>query len=103
LPANSFVYQVDLWVKDAFNSSGTDTLTVGYDASVNAYVTSIAVDSAGVREAINEAHANAGASVGVVDATSRTVEVYYTNGGSEPTVGKAYVAVHYFIASAEPA
>jgi len=103
LPANAFVYRVDLWVKEAFDSDGTDLLTVGYDGTVDAYLTSIAVDSAGVREAVNETHANAGATVGTVDSVSRAVEAYYTNGGTEPTVGKAYIAIHYFVATAEPA
>jgi hypothetical protein len=96
IPANSVVLNVRVWVEEAFNSDGTDLLTVGYDADTDAYVTSLDVKSAGVQAP------TMGASVGKVDATERQVEAYYVNGGTEPSTGKAHVIVEYMAASAEP-
>ena len=103
LPANAFVIAVDLWVEEAFDDTGTDLLTVGYDAVVDAYVTSITVAGAGVREHITEVHAAAGALIGTVDATSRAVEAYYTGQNANAAAGKAYIVIHYIVATAEPA
>jgi hypothetical protein len=103
IPANAFVYRVDVWLEEAFDSDGTDQITVGYDGNTNAYVTLLTVDGVGLREHIDEGHGNAGAVLGTVDATSRSVEIYYLNGGSEPTAGKVFVVLHYILATAEPA
>ena len=103
LPVNAFVYAVDLWVEEAFDDTGTDLLTVGYDAVVDAYVTSISVAVLDVKEHITEAHGNAGALVGEVDATSRAVEAYYTGQNGNAAAGKAYIVIHYIVATAEPA
>ena len=97
LPTNAVVINVDVWVHDAFDSDGTDLLTVGYDGAVDAYVTALDVSAPGVMTP------GMGTSVGIVDATPRSVEAYYVNGGSEPTVGKAHIIVQYIIAIAEPA
>ena len=103
LPVNAFVYAVDLWVEEAFDDTGTDLLTVGYDAVVDAYVASISVAGGGDREHITEVHANAGATLGTVDATSRAVEAYYTGQNANAAAGKAYIVIHYIVATAEPA
>ena len=104
LPANAFVYRVDIWVEEAFDSDGTDNLTVGYDGTTSAYLVSgLNMETVGLREHVDEGHAQAGATLGTVDATTRAVEAYYLNGGTEPTVGKVYIALHYIVATAEPA
>ena len=104
LPANAFVYRVDIWVEEAFNSDGTDNLTVGYDGGTSAYLVSgLNMETGGLREHVDEGHAQAGATLGTVDATTRAVEAYYLNGGTEPTTGKVYIALHYIVATAEPA
>lgn len=71
-------------VTEAFNSDDTDTLTVGYTTDTDAAVTSIDVSSTGIKTA------TLGALSGY-NATARTLEAYYVNGGSEPTTGKALV------------
>ena len=96
LPINAVVTNVDVWCEEGFDSDGTDLLTVGYDADNDAYVTALDVSAPGVLAPAM------GTSVGKVDAVSRSVEAYYVNGGSEPTVGKAHVIVQYIIATAEP-
>ncbi len=103
LPARAFVTAVDLWVEEAFDDTGTDLLTVGYDAVVDAYVASISVAAGGLREHITEAHGNAGATLGTMDATSRAVEAYYTGQNANAAAGKAYIVIHYIVATAEPA
>lgn len=105
LPANAVVTAVDVWVEEAFDAGGADdSLTVGYDADTDAYVaTGLDMTSLGLREHITEGHGNAGATMGTVDATSRSVEAYLTHTGAEPAAGKAYIIVHYMIATAEPA
>ena len=104
LPANAFVHRVDIWVEEAFDSDAADDLTVGYDGTTGAYVTTgLNMATGGLREHIDEGHARAGATLGTVDASSRAVEAYYVNGGTEPTTGKVYIALHYIVATAEPA
>lgn len=102
LPANAFVWAVDLWVEEDFDDSGTDLLTVGYVGLVNAYLASISVAVLGVREHVTEIHANAGATLGTVDAASRDVEAYYIGQNADAGQGKAYIVVHYIVATAEP-
>lgn len=96
LPANAIVTGVYVWVQEAFTSDGADEITVGYDASANEYITTLDVSSTGVKAP------TAGATVKTVDATSRTVEIYYVNGGSEPGAGKAHVLVEYYTATVQP-
>lgn len=104
LPANAFVCAVDLWVEEAFNAGGADSLTVGYDGDTDAYVeTGLNMATDELREHITESHGSAGATLGKVDATSRSVEAYMTHTGGEPTTGKVYVTVHYIVGTAEPA
>ncbi len=104
LPANAFVYRVDIWVEEAFNSDGTDNLTVGYTGTTSAYLVSgLNMETGGLREHVDEGHGQAGATLGTVDSSSRSVEAYYLNGGSEPSTGKVYIALHYIVATAEPA
>jgi hypothetical protein len=83
-------------LEQAFNSDGTNLLTVGHDADVDAYVTSLDVSSTGVKAP------TMGAPVGTVDATSRSVAAYYTAHGSSPTTGEAHIVVHYIVATGVP-
>jgi hypothetical protein len=85
VPAGSFV-TAEVWVKEAFDSDGTDTITVGYDADPDSIVTSIDVSSTG-RKTVTY-----GVEGGYM-ATSRAIEIYYTNGGSEPNNGEALVVL----------
>lgn len=89
LPAGSYVSAVTIQVTEGFNSDGTDTISVGYDASQTAFATATDVSSTGI------ATVTLGSEVGY-NATSRAVEAYYVNGGSEPTTGKALVILEYY-------
>lgn len=63
---------------------------------VAGYCTDIDVSSTGVKTA------TLGATAKTVDATSRAVEVYYTNGGSEPGAGKAHVSITWIQSTVSP-
>lgn len=105
LPANAFVWAVDIWVEEAFNAGGADdSITVGWDVDSDAYVaTGLNMTTLNLREHVTEGHGNAGDTLGNVEATTRDIEVYITHTGGEPTTGKVYVVVHYIVADAEPA
>ena len=105
IPANAFVYAVDLWVQEAFNvADNNDSITIGYDADTDAYViTGIDLQVVGLREHIVEGSTNAGATLGTVDATSRSVEIYVTGTGVAATTGRVYITLHYFLATVQPA
>ena len=89
LQPGSYVYSVRMHVTQAFNSDGTDNISVGYDGTTNAYCTNTDVSTTGVKTP------TLGSGIGY-DSTARTVEAYYTNGGSEPSAGKALVIVEFF-------
>ena len=96
LPADTYVTAVRIQVTEAFNSDGTDEISVGWDASVTALATATDVATTGIKTV------TAGASIGY-NATSRALEAYYVNGGTEPTTGKALVQVEYHNVAAEVA
>jgi hypothetical protein len=95
LPAHSYVLRVHVQVTEAFDSDGTDELTVGYDADPDAYATTIDVSTTGSKTV------TLGAGAGY-DATSRSVKAYYTNGGTEPTTGAALILVEYATVGVAP-
>lgn len=88
LPVGTYAEIPILDVTEAFDSDGTDEIAVGYDADQDAFGDETDVSSTGVKNMA------AGAEEGYV-ATARAVEAYYTNGGSEPTAGKALVTLPY--------
>jgi hypothetical protein len=97
LPAYAYVTNVFIHVVNAFNSDGTDQLTVGYDGTPAAYATAVDVSTGGLKAV------TLGSSVGLNTAeTGRAVEVYYTAGGSAPTLGKALVMIEYYRAPRIP-
>lgn len=89
LPAYSVVTGVLIQVVAAFNSDGDDTISVGYDAAPEAYATSTDVSSTGLKAVTS------GALVGY-NATSRSIEAYYVNSGTEPTEGSAIVVLEFY-------
>ncbi len=92
----NYVKAVHVHVTEAFDSDGTDLLTVGYDADPDAFATSIDVSTTGVKTV------TLGALAGY-NGTTRAVEAYYVNGGSEPTAGKALVTLEYYRVPVPPA
>lgn len=96
LPANVYVTGVDIYVHEAFNSDGTDNITVGRDSLPDALADDTDVSTTG------EKTPTAGTGARHYT-TTQTVEAYYTNSGSEPTTGKALVTVGYRVVPAVPA
>lgn len=90
LPAYSLVTRVTIIVADfAFNSSGTDQITVGHDAGNNYYAPAADVSVAYTRvDATSTAWST-------FNSVSRVAKAYYVNGGTEPTVGEALVVLEY--------
>lgn len=88
LPAAAYVPRVHVQVTEAFNSDGTDTLTVGTAADADAYATAVDVSTTGIKTV------TLGASAGYV-ATAVAVVAAYAAGGSAPTTGKALVVLDY--------
>lgn len=76
-------------VTQAFNSSGTDNISVGYSGTTNAYCTNTDVSTTGVKSP------TAGAGVGY-QTTARAVNAYYTPGVADQTTGKCLVIVKCF-------
>lgn len=90
LPIGAYVVRVHIHVLTAFNSSGTDTIAVGYSGTVNAYCTATDVSTTGVKSP------TLGSGIGY-DLTSRTVVATYAQGVADSTTGKAVVIVEYFL------
>ena len=88
IPAYARVVSVYLEVTQAFNSDGTDNISVGYTGSPAAYATNTDVSTTGIKTVI------LGTGVGF-SATARTLTATYTAGGSAPTTGKALIIVGF--------
>lgn len=88
IPKESVVKAVFVQDVTAFDSSGTDLLTVGHDAATAGYAASIDVSTVGVKTV------TLGADVGRSE-FARSAEAYYTAGGSAPTVGAAFVQIEF--------
>lgn len=95
LLAGTYLAAAHVHVTEAFNSDGTDTLTVGYDADPDAFVTSVDVSTTGVKSV------TLGALSGY-NGTARAVEAYYVNSGTEPTTGKALVILEILRVPKQP-
>lgn len=86
LPASTYIDSAYVDVTEAFNSSGSDTLTVGSDVDPDAVVTSVDVSTVGVKTA------TLGVNAGYNDA-AQPVKAFYTAGGTAPTTGKATITI----------
>lgn len=95
LQPNTYFVRAHVHVTEAFNSDGSDALTVGYDTDSDAAITSIDVSTTGIKSV------TLGALAGY-NSTARKVEAYYVNGGSEPTLGKALVILEIFPSPPSP-
>lgn len=73
-------------VTEAFNSDGTDTIIIGDDGDDDGFITSLDVSTTGVKSV------TLGAFNGY-NSSSRNIRIAYSNGGSEPTTGKAFVMI----------
>lgn len=88
LPADSYVFDVEIHVTEAFDDTGTDVIEVGWDADNNALSVSQTVELAGVFTP------TAGANRGY-NSASQTVKAYYNGSNSDAAAGKALVVVRY--------
>lgn len=95
LPVGAYVYDVDIHVTQAFNSDGTDNISVGYTGTTNAFATNTDVSTTGVKSV------TLGSSIGY-QSVSHEILAYYTNGGTEPTTGKALVILYYVLTPRSP-
>lgn len=84
IPADTYILRSHVHVTQAFNGSGTDTLTVGSDADPDAILTSVDVSSTGIKST------TLGVSAGY-NSSAQPLKIFYTNGGGEPTTGAAIV------------
>lgn len=87
-PAYTTVTEVLVYVDQAFNSDGTDQITVGYDGAESAFATAVDVSSTGWKTVTLGSGA-------AYSASGQTAKVYYANGGSEPSTGRALVILRY--------
>lgn len=82
LPADTYIMRAHCHVTQAFNSNGTDTVTVGSDADPDSIVTSVDVSSTGIKTL------TLGVSAGY-NSAAQQIKIVYANGGSEPSTGAA--------------
>jgi hypothetical protein len=95
LQPGAYVARAHVHVTEAFDSDGTDTLTVGYSTDTDAFVTSVDVSTTGVKSI----------TLGILsgfNSTARTVKAYYVNGGSSPATGKALVILEILSSPPQP-
>jgi hypothetical protein len=86
MPAGTWIKQVFCHVLEAFDSNGTDQITVGWDSDPDALCTTIDVSTTGLKTV------TLGVSAGY-NSTAQKLYAFYSNGGSEPTTGKAFLWV----------
>lgn len=84
LPADTYIMRAHVHCVEAFNSSGTDTITVGSDADPDAIVTSVDVSSTGIKTVT--LGVNAG-----YNSNAQPLKIFYSNGGTEPGTGAALI------------
>lgn len=86
LPADTYILRAHVHVTEAFNSGGTDTVTVGNDVDPDAIVTSVDVSTTGIKSVT--LGVNAG-----YNGSAQPLKIFYSNGGGEPTTGAALVII----------
>lgn len=90
LPPNSYVLRAHLHVITNFDSDGTDNIQCGYDADQDFIFANIDVSSTGVKSV------TLGSGAGY-NSVARKIEGYYTNGGTEPSQGNAFILIEYMV------
>lgn len=68
-------------VTEAFNSSGSDEITIGTDVDTDAIMTALDVSTTGVKSCTLGVRAGYG--------TASPIKLFYSNGGTEPSTGAA--------------
>lgn len=86
LPADTYIMRATKHCTEAFNSDGTDIITVGTDADPDAFITDIDASSTGF------AACTLGVRAGY-RSTASPIKIFYTAGGSAPTTGKCLIVI----------
>jgi hypothetical protein len=94
----SLVLRVGIFVSEAFNSSGTDTIEIGGTGLAARYAAATDVSTTGPKTPAAGSLALPGTMMG-----GDAVSASYTNGGTEPTTGKALVFMEYMTVPNAPA
>jgi hypothetical protein len=97
VPAGAVITNARLIVTQAFNSDGTDLISIGVDTAETIIAATNDVSTTGTKTLVF------GVAVGRYESVDRIVEAYYTNGGSEPTTGRALVTVEFYRVALEVA
>lgn len=82
LPADTYIMRVLCHVTEAFNSDGTDQVTIGNDIDTDAIATAVDVSTTGIKTVT--LGVNAG-----YNSSGQQLKIIYSNGGSEPSAGAA--------------
>jgi hypothetical protein len=95
-PQNVWVKDIQIQVTQAFNSSGTDTISVGFDADNTGFAAATDVSTTGFKTP------TLGGYAGYSPGNHGFIKAYYVNGGGEPTTGKALVTFQYVMVAQSP-
>lgn len=95
-PPNVYVKDVRIQVTQAFNSDGTDTISVGFAADHAGFAAATDVSSTGFKTP------TLGGYAGYSPGNHGDIIAYYENGGTEPNQGKALVTFEYFLTAESP-
>lgn len=89
LPIGAVITGGSVVVSEAFNSTSTDVLDVGYEGSGNAYKNDANIHATGLVALVPTGK--------VHDADTPAVTVTWASGGGTPTTGKARLTVEYYV------
>lgn len=95
LPEHCYVAGAHMNVTQAFNASGTNLISVGWDGTADAYAQDVDVSTTGIKSLL------AGAWIGYQYYIT-TARAYYTYTGTAPTTGKAMVILDVMPGKEQP-
>jgi hypothetical protein len=95
LPANVYIRTINFHVIEGFDSDGTDLISVGDDSDNEGVFQQVDVEAAGVKTLTWGSYRG-------YNSSSLSLEIYYTNGGTEPSNGKALAVIGFVRVTTEP-
>lgn len=84
LPSDTYIMRAHCHVTQAFNGSGSDTITIGNDVDTDAIATSVHVSTTGIKSVT--LGVNAG-----YNSNAQQLKIFFVHGGAEPTTGACLV------------
>jgi len=99
IPSNSSIIQSMLYVEEKFNSITYDSVKVGYSPNPDAYLIETDVSAKGVKNLDGLQNGN---KIGKTEDLPRTVWIYHTHAGSNPTTGKALATIIWMVTEPIP-